>query len=174
MRLTTRLPIVAGVVLSVAAPYLAVFSAQDGLRASRPTMTFHLRPVADSLDPEPSEQTPDERTATLRSRIVAAKALLDEEDYRTFFDDFVDPFWLARSAAGEEESVETFAERLLGEPRYTKFMAQRFGHVLTQSLKAEPRWLLNGRAASFMTDHNSHSAEFWVYFEGKRRISPET
>ena len=138
---------------------------------------FHLRTVARPADPDPTTQSKPDRTQTLRKRISEAAELLNKADFKTFFHDYVDPFWLARATAGRApgSSVEQFlTETVLSNPQQTRAMADAFASVLKKSLTKEPKWLLNGRAASFLEGRSSHTAEFWVYFDGKWRISPET
>ena len=100
----------------------------------------------------------------MRNRMTEANQLLKQEKYGAFFNDFVDPFWTARYAAGAGRTVEEFVGQVLKDNAES---LQRFAVTITKTLKAEPQWLLNGRAASFMTDHSSHTAEFWIYYDGE-------
>jgi len=136
-------------------------------------MTFHFRSVQNPADPDPVGQKIDDRLATLRSRIRDAKQLLDDDKHNEFFDQYLDPFWLARTAAGQKITVSQMMNGPLTDERRAA-TTDRFGKMLEASLKPEPQWLLDGRAASFMSGHSSHTAEFWIYFDGKWRISPET
>jgi len=116
----------------------------------------------------------------LRGRIKAVLALIEQKKYGEIAKEYMDPFWLARASASErirsppskESSVDGLVDRMA---KMNYFGSARFLKVLRRSLEAEPSWLLDGRAASFMEQAgSSHTAEFWVYFEGKWRISPET
>ena len=175
MRIRFSWLLIAAVVILFSSIYPAAVVAQESDPSAVATQAFQLRTISKPADPDPTTQSTEGRTKTIRNRIVAAKALLDSGDHKTFFNDYVDPFWLARAAAGQEVSVDDLlTKQVIGDPNQIKAIAQRFGQVLEQSLKVEPKWLLNGRAASFMTGRSSHTAEFWVYFDGKWRISPET
>lgn len=148
-------------------------NAQEPETAAR-VLTFTMPVIADPADPDPTEQTAEQRTETLRKRTREAVALLDSEDLTSFFSDYVDPFWLARYAAGARVTVDELYSQLLARPARTAEMIERMKQVLRDSLELEPRFLLDGRAASFMEDDSSHTAEFWIYVDGKWRISPET
>jgi len=138
-------------------------------------LDFHFRSVAESDDPDPLTQTNDQRLETLRTRIREALTALEKEDYRTFFSLYVDPFYLGRASAEEKLSVEVaFDQLILQRPESTQRMAADFKRVLSTTQTETPQWVLGGRAASFMKDRNNHTAQFWVYFDGKWRISPET
>jgi hypothetical protein len=156
-----------GIVASV-----ALFSASEACAQS--VAAFHLQPSAAATNPEPTKQTPEERTKTLRACISEVMALIDKKEYKKFFYDYIDPFWLARGAAGGKESVDELIAKVVNDPKTGETWMKRFKEVLERSLSMEPVWLLDGRVASFMTGHNSHTAEFWIYYEGKWRISPET
>lgn len=147
--------------------------AQDELTKDAP-FTFHLRDVPDAYDPDPTKQTPDERLKTIRKRISGAIQLLEKKSYKSFFNDYIDPFWLARIGGISKISVDEVFAKFMNSPKRVEYIDRQFIEVLKQSLKDEPQWLLNGRAASFMEGNNSHATEFWIYFEGKWRISPET
>lgn len=151
-------------------------TAQDKATADEKAADYHLRAVPEPADPDPTQQTPAERLQTLRKRITEAKTALEKDDLVGFFKSSMDPFWIARGVAGfKGDSVRTFLqERILSDAKQKKHLVEVFGKVLQDSLEAEPRWLLEGRVASFMTSNSSHSAEFWVYYDGKWRISPET
>jgi len=166
-----RVPILVTVCLLAAAVcnrsnLLAEDNAQSATK-----FTFHLRTVDKPADPDPQQQTAAERLKTLRKRMAEANQLLEQEKYKEFVNDFIDPFWLARYAGSGEMTVEQLIDLLVTkDPKSMK----RFSNTITKTLKMEPKWLLNGRAASFITDDSSHTAEFWIYYDGKWRISPET
>lgn len=147
----------------------AVGSAQADTRTLQ-RLTFLLQSPTDPIDPDPTRQTPEQRKAILRSRIKSAITLIEAKKGREFVNAYLDPFWLARNAASEKCTIEELVNRMVKGK-----MHERFLKVLRRSLEAEPSWLLDGRVASFMEKpHNSTTAEFWVYFDGKWRISPET
>lgn len=162
--------------LSVAAFALAVaFPSTNSQDSAATKRTFLLRAVPNPADPDPATQTIPQRTATLRKRMAEAKALLDAGKMEQCFEEYIDPFWLARAAAGSGGTVgELLEKQILGDKQSTQRMAAAFATTIESNLNAEPKWLINGRVASFMTGRSSHTAEFWIYFEGKWRISPET
>ena len=151
-----------------------IANAQEPETAAQ-ALTFTVPVIADPADPDPTEQTAEQRTETLRKRTREALVLLDAQDLKSFFSEYVDPFWLARSAAGAGLTVDAlFSELVARSPDEVAEMMDRFQRVLRDSLELEPHFLLDGRAASFMEGHSSHTAEFWIYVDGKWRISPET
>ncbi len=143
---------------------------------SKSGLTFHFATVATPADPDPASQDDPARLATLRKSIAEANSLLEKDDLDGFVSRFIDPFWLARGAGSPDgrTTEQLYAKFIRDEPRQREEFRKRFEESLKKNLTAEPRWLLGGRAASFMTGRSSHTAEFWVYFDGKWRISPET
>ena len=136
---------------------------------------FHLRSVSKPHDPDPTKQSDEERTQMLRKHIREARALLKAGNHRKFFQDHVDPFWVARAAASMNVQVDEFLKKMLDEnPDRRNAMTERFAQTLDEIRNQEPMFLLNGRAASFMKNRSSLTAEFWVYFDGRWRMSPET
>jgi hypothetical protein len=131
-----------------------------------------------AAQPDPTGQSDAERLETLRASIRAAIAVLDDKEMRKFLKEHVDPFWLARNASGGKISIDALIdERILSDTQRdrTEFMMERFRETLQSTLEQEPHWVFDGRAASFMDEGgSSHTAEFWVYFDGRWWISPET
>ncbi len=139
------------------------------------TARFQFREVTRPTDPEPMKQNKEARTTSLRRSISAAITALEEEKFDQFFDQHIDPFWLARyTGAPGDKTVDSVLAFLKDDPDQMKNLSERYLKTLRSSLNQEPRWLLKGRAASFMVGRSSHSGEFWVYYDGKWRISPET
>ena len=139
-------------------------------------LKFYFASVTTPADPNPASQDEAARLTTLRKAISEAIALLEKDDLDAFFGQFMDPFWLARGAGSPNGPTtdQLYAKFIRDDPERSKHFREQFGSTLKQSLTAQPRWLLDGRAASFMSGRSSHAAEFWVYFDGKWRISPET
>lgn len=153
-------------------PAISIIYAQDAKRDHR---SFQLRTIPEPADPDPATQSAAERTAVLAKRMAEAKALLDAGKVEQCFKEYVDPFWLARGAASSEWTIdELFDKQILDDKQHVDEMAAAFSRTIESNLKADPKWLLNGRVASFITKRSSHTAEFWIYFEGKWRMSPET
>lgn len=136
---------------------------------------FPAAVIESPADPDPTTQSVAERTETLRKRMREAKSLLEAGKTEECFMKYIDPFWLARAAASSGSTIdELFKKQINSGSAGAKEISARFGKTLDASLTLEPEWLLNGRAASFITNRSSHTAEFWIYFDGKWRISPET
>jgi hypothetical protein len=139
------------------------------------TVRFQFREVTEPADPELMRQDEEARTTSLRRSISRAITALEDEKFDQFFDQFIDPFWLARYAgAPGDKTVDSVLAFFKDNPDQMKGLTERYLKTLRSSLKQKPRWLLKGRAASFMVGRSSHSGEFWIYFDGKWRISPET
>tara|TARA_R110002072_G_scaffold238769_2_gene396191 strand:- start:41420 stop:41959 length:540 start_codon:yes stop_codon:yes gene_type:complete len=141
------------------------------------SLKFHFATVAKPVDPDPTKQDEAARVKSLRKAISGANALLENDQIDRFFEEYINPFWFAPvvGTPGTDTVDSFFSKAVRDNPARRKDFVERFGRTLKASLQAEPKWLLNGRAASFMTRPNSHhTAEFWVYFDGKWRISPET
>ena len=138
--------------------------------------TFGLRSVTNPVDPNPTTQSADERLATLRKRMRECEKLIKENKFEEFHLRFVDPFFMARAAAGGKKTRTTreVIEQIVQEANATDDISRILLKSFDKVLKMEPQWMLDGRAASFISNHNSSHAEFWVYFEGRWRLSPET
>ncbi len=148
-------------------------SAQDAPQTSRPMLTFNLRAMPNPADPDPESQSPEERNATLQKRMRAAKDLLDAGNVHEWLNEYFDPFPAARGASKTEFTIDELFEKILSDKaRATRFITQH-SEAIGQTLDKEPKWLLNGRAASFISEEHPRSpANFWIYFDGKWRLSP--
>lgn len=145
---------------------------QDNGKTSEYVWDFRLQTPASPADPDPTSQADGQRLETLHRRIKDALSALESDDYRKFFNEYVDPTILVRQAAAANTTVEAvFKKGILGESENTKVMAADFKAALNRSSSSKPKWLLNGRAASFITDSRGRSAEFWIYIDGKWRLS---
>ena len=138
--------------------------------AEEKKLKFHFQQVAKSVDPDPTKQDDAARLASLRKSIQGAISLLEKDDLRGFFEQYVDPFWIARYSVNHtvDETYAVFTKR--------DDVKRRFLETLSKIQDRQPWGLLNGRAANFIEppSRSSRTAEYWIYFEGKWRISPET
>ena len=150
----------------------SLFAQED---AEEKKLKFHFQQVAKSVDPDPTKQDDAARLASLRKSIQGAISLLEKDDLRGFFEQYIDPFFLARFS-GRSTVHEAFATNIEGNPNRAKGLKEQFLKTLTEAQTQQPWWLLEGRAASFIKpgSRSSRTAEYWIYFEGKWRISPET
>ncbi len=154
---------------------LTAFSFIHAQESSETKRTFLLRAIPEPVDPDPTSQTAAARTATLRKRMQEAKLLFETGKVQQCLNEYVDPFWLARAAASSELTIDQLLDKqILGDKQRADGLATAFAKTIESNLETEPTWLLEGRVASFITKHSSLTAEFWIYFEGKWRISPES
>jgi hypothetical protein len=136
---------------------------------------FGFRTIADPADPDPLTQTVAERTATLQKRMKEAKKLLDDGKLEQCLNKFIDPFWLARAAARSDWTIdELFDKQVRGDKERAGGLADAMATSIESNLDKPPKWLLDGRVASFIAGRSDRIGEFWVYFDGSWRISPQT
>ncbi|MCR9200548.1 MAG: hypothetical protein NXI04_18075 [Planctomycetaceae bacterium] len=144
-------------------------------KAERTDRTFLLQTVAQPADPDPTTQTKQQRTATLRQRMQEVRQLLQDGKVEQCLNEYVDPFWLARAAASSGWTVDELLDRqILADKQRAQGLADAFLQTLRANREVEPTWLLKGRVASFIRGGSSRTAEFWIYYEGKWRISPKS
>jgi hypothetical protein len=131
--------------------------------------------ISENAVHDPRQQSEPDRLASLRQSMEEAIKLLKAGDDQQFFNRFIDPFWVARHAADVDKTEDEVLGSLLNNTQRAKEFRQQMISTLENEIAKQPKWLLEGRAASFISPRGgSHTAEFWIHLDGMWKISPET
>ncbi|MEM9345584.1 MAG: hypothetical protein AAGB26_03090 [Planctomycetota bacterium] len=124
----------------------------------------------------PLPDDPSDRLALLHEAMDKALVILESKEYKRFYEECVDPFWMARGVADAGMTIDEGWEQFFQKTNEDiEFHSKLMLESIRKARESEPTWLLDGRVAHFIErGGDSHFAEFWVWQDGRWMISPET